>query len=182
MDVVKPYVSLVVVVDTLKPPDVTYSAIRSYCTRPLYSIESSLDTVGTARGVAPVVATHRRITIMRSALARATPVVTTHVKRTTTTTTQRRRSVAVRASKVRDDDASSSMACCRPRAARVGDVRVSRRLRSMRAFAKVARDARAREGGEGISHENRSWVSSRAFDRGMRAACVAIASSIDGWM
>ena len=42
---------------------------------------------------------------MRSALARATPVVTTNVKHTT----QRRRSVAVRASKVRDDRALRSV-------------------------------------------------------------------------
>jgi len=43
---------------------------------------------------------------MRSALARATPVVTTNVKHTT----QRRRSVAVRASKVRDDRVFAALA------------------------------------------------------------------------
>ena len=121
---------------------------------------------------------------MRSALARATPVVTTNVKRTTTTTTHRRRSVAVRASKVRDDDASSSMACCRPRAARRAWVTFGCRVGCDRcARSRRWRGTRARGGGaRGISHENRSWVSSRAFDRGMRAACVANASSIDRWM
>jgi len=123
---------------------------------------------------------------MRSALARATPVVTTNVKHTT----QRRRSVAVRASKVRDDRAAAR----RSRKSVVDgwmDGWVTRGCRRMmddgcvhpfangaaRRARVRARDARAYAWG--ISHENRSWTSSRAFDRGLRAVRVAIAS-MDG--
>jgi hypothetical protein len=87
-----------------RPP--TRSTDRDRASRPRGPIERVSGRGAATLGEAREVVTPRPGPIMRSALARATPVVTTNVKHTT----QRRRSVAVRASKVRDDRAQRARA------------------------------------------------------------------------